>query len=82
MTYKELLQQLADQASSSYKQYLQSKIQTQENAADELLPDQTQQYKDAYEGVEKKFSALLATSKKDEKLDEQVPDGDIENFLT
>ena len=63
MTYKELLQSLADQASDNYKNYLQTKIAAQENTSDELLPQQTQQFKDAAEHLEKKFSAVLATVK-------------------
>ncbi len=81
MTYKELLQNLADQASDNYKNYLQSKIAAQENTADELLPQKTQQFKDAAEHLEKKFSAVLATVKNGEGLDQDIPDEDINGFL-
>lgn len=81
MTYKDLLQNLADQASDNYKNYLQSKIAAQENSTDELLPQKTQQYKDAAEQFEKKFSAVLATVKNGEGLDQAVPEEDINGFL-
>lgn len=81
MTYKELLQNLADQASENYKNYLQSKIAAQENITDELLPEKTQQYKDAAALLEKKFSAVLASVKSGEELDQAVPDEDINDFL-
>jgi hypothetical protein len=81
MTYKDLLQNLADQATENYKNYLQSKIAAQEDTTDELLPQKTQQYKDATEQFEKKFSAVLATVKNGEELDQAVPDEDINDFL-
>jgi hypothetical protein len=81
MTYKELLQTLADQASTNYKDYLQSKIDAIENSSDQLLPERTQQYKDASERLEKKFSAALATVKNEQGLDDFVPEEEVANFL-
>jgi hypothetical protein len=81
MTYKELLQTLADKASENYKDYLQSKIDALVNADDSLLPEKTQQYKDECERYEKKFSAALATVKNVQGLDESVAESDIDNFL-
>ncbi|MBG6236499.1 putative coiled-coil protein SlyX [Pedobacter sp. CAN_A7] len=81
MTYKELLQNLADQASENYKNYLQSKIAAQENTTDELLPQKTQQFKDTAELLEKKFSAVLATVKSGEELNQAVPDESLNDFL-
>ncbi|WP_432710529.1 hypothetical protein [Pedobacter sp.] len=82
MTYKDLLQNLADEASDNYKDYLQSKITAQENVDDELLPEKTQQYKDAAERLEKKFSAVLATVKNGVGLEQPVPVEDLNDFLT
>jgi len=81
MTYKELLQSLADQATDNYKNYLESKIAAQQDADDELLPQKTQQFKDATEKIEKKFSAVLATVKGGEGLDQAIPDEDLNDFL-
>lgn len=81
MTYKELLQTLADQASTNYEAYLQSKIDALVNVNDTLLPEKTQQYKDASEGFEKKFTAALATVKNEIGLNESVPEADVDNFL-
>lgn len=81
MTYKELLQTLADTASKNYKDYLQSKIDSLIDAEDTLLPEKTQQYKDESERYEKKFSAALATVKNVQGLDEDVPEEDIDSFM-
>jgi len=81
MTYKELLQTLADKASKNYKDYLQSKIEALTNAEDTLLPEKTQQYKDESERYEMQFSAALATVKNVQGLDEDVPEDDINSFL-
>lgn len=81
MTYKELLQTLADQASINYGAYLQSKIDAVMDVNDTLLPERTQQYKDASEVFEKKFSAALATVKNEIGLNESVPEADVNNFL-
>ncbi|MEJ5961497.1 hypothetical protein [Pedobacter immunditicola] len=81
MTYKELLQTLADKASGNYAAYLQSKIDTLINVHDTLLPEKTQQYKDESERYEMKFSAALATVKNVQGLDEVVPEEDINSFL-
>jgi DNA anti-recombination protein RmuC len=81
MIYKELLQTLADQATSNYKDYLQSKITSLEDIGNEFSQEKTQQYKDAAENLEKKFSAALATVKNGQGLNENVPQEEIDNFL-
>lgn len=81
MTYKELLQQLADQAVSNYTQYLQSKIDAQINTEDQLLPETTQHFKDTAEQHEKKFNAVLATVKDQQILDESVSEEDMNDFM-
>jgi len=81
MTYKELLQTLADQASTNYEAYLQSKIDAVMDMNDTLLPEKTQQYKDAAEAFEKKFTAALATVKNEIGLNESVPEAEADNFL-
>jgi len=81
MTYKELLQNLADQATDNYKNYLQSKIAAQVDTDDQLLPQKTQQFKDATEKIEGKFSAVLATVKGGEGLEQAIPDEDLNDFL-
>jgi DNA polymerase I-like protein with 3'-5' exonuclease and polymerase domains len=74
MTYKELLQSLADQASANYSAYLQSKIDAVEDTEDQLLPEKTGQYKDSYERMEKKFIAILSRVKNDGSLEADAPD--------
>ena len=74
MTYKELLQSLADQASQNYTAYLQSKIDAVTNTDDTLLADKTEQYRDGYEWNEKKFGAILAMVKNDNVLDDVAPE--------
>jgi thioredoxin-like negative regulator of GroEL len=81
MIYKELLQTLADQATANYKDYLQSKITSLEDVGNDFSHEKTQQYKDAAENLEKKFSAALATVKNGQGLDENVPEEEIDNFL-
>ncbi len=74
MTYQELLQSLADRAATNYTAYLQSKIDAVADAEDELLSDKTQQYKDEYERMEKKFTAVLAMVKNEQSLEDHVPE--------
>jgi hypothetical protein len=74
MTYKELLQTLADQAAQNYTAYLQSKIDVILNPSDELLADKTQQYRDGYERNEKQFITVLAMVKNDESLNSEAPE--------
>lgn len=81
MTYKELLQALADQAAVNYKDYLQTKIDALVNSTDSLLPEKTQQYKDAAQGYEKNFITVLAIVKKEQGLDQTVPEADVNSFL-
>jgi hypothetical protein len=81
MTYKELLQTLADKSSANYKDYLQSKIDILLRPEDELLTDKVQQYKDASTHYEKKFSAVLAMARNEEELDRTVPEEEINAAL-
>ncbi|MET3114464.1 hypothetical protein AAKU52_002198 [Pedobacter sp. CG_S7] len=81
MTYKELLQTLANQAAVNYKDYLQTKIEALVNLTDNLLPEKIQQYKDAAEGYEKNFITVLAIVKKEQSLDQSVTEEDVNSFL-
>ncbi|PYF70039.1 hypothetical protein [Pedobacter nutrimenti] len=81
MTYKELLQTLADRASANYKNYLQAKIDTLVHPSDQVLPDKIQQFRDASEYYEKKFTAVMAMVKNDEGLDQAAPEEEINNAL-
>jgi hypothetical protein len=74
MTYKELLQALADQASQQYTAYLQSKIEVVQNPSDALLEAKIEQYHDSYTSNEKKFGAILAMVKNGESLDNTAPE--------
>jgi len=74
MTYKELLQSLADQASQNYSAYLQSKIDAVISPEDTLLADKTEQYRDGYDWNEKKFGAILAMVKNDQSLEDAAPE--------
>lgn len=81
MTYKELLQTLADQSSANYRNYLQSKIDILLHPEDELLADKIQQYKDASTHFEKKFTAVLALAKNEDELDQTVPEQELNSAL-
>ena len=81
MTYKELLEQLAHQASANYTKYLQSKIDAQIHTSDHLLPEKTQYFKDNVEQHEKKFNAVLATVKSEQILNERVSEEDMNDFM-
>lgn len=74
MTYQEFLQSLADRAATNYTAYLQSKIDILNNQEDGLLADKTSQYKDGYETLEKKFTAVLAMVKNGQSLEDTVPE--------
>jgi hypothetical protein len=74
MTYKELLQTLADQAAQNYTAYLQSKIDVVLNPSDELLADKTEQYRDSYSRNEKQFTTVLAMVKSDDSLNSEAPE--------
>jgi len=74
MTYQELLQTIADRAATNYTAYLQSKIDAVANADDALLPQKTEQYRDSYERMEKKFIAVLASVKSESLLAENAPE--------
>jgi len=80
MTYKEILNALAEKTADTYNSYLQSKIQAlTEN--DALLGDKTEAHRAEYERLEKKFVALVATIKNEDSLDSQAPDDYYEEFI-
>ncbi len=81
MTYRELLQTLANRAAGYYQDYLQAKISALEDIPESEIQQETQQYKDAAESLEMKMSAVLATVKNVQGLDEIVGQEDIDNFL-
>lgn len=81
MTYKELLEKLADEAVTNYRQYLQSKIDAQINTGEQLLPEKTQYYKDIAEYKEGKFNAVLATVKGEQILNEPVSGEEMDDFM-
>ena len=81
MTYEELLQSLADRAATNYTAYLQSKIDALINTEDNLLADKTSQYKDEYERMEKKFTAVLAMVKNDQSLDATVSEDIVDDAV-
>lgn len=80
MTYKEVLNTLANQAAETYSLYLQSKIAAlvENNGS---LADQIELHRSEYERLEKKLSAMLATVKNDESIDKEVPEGFYEDFI-
>ena len=80
MTYKEILNTLAEKTADTYNSYLQSKIAS---VSDEnhFLADQTEQYRAEYERLEKKLVALLATVKNDESVDNVAPEDFYEEYI-
>ena len=80
MTYKEILNSLADKTVGTYKSYLEAKISALSDA-DEFLADRTEQYRAEYERLEKKLIALIATIKKDSSSDLEAPDNYEEEFV-
>jgi predicted nucleic acid-binding Zn-ribbon protein len=80
MTYKDILDTLANTTAETYTLYLQSRIAAlQEN--DGSLADQIELHRSEYERLDKKLSALLATVKNDESLDKEAPEGFYEDFI-
>lgn len=80
MTYKEILNLLANKAVETYNLYLQSKIAGLEEN-DGSIADQTELHRSEYDRLEKKLIAMLATVKNDDSLDKEVPDGYYEDFI-
>jgi len=80
MTYKEILNALAEKTADTYSTYLQSKISAL--SGDEFLADKTEQYRAESERLEKKLVALLATVKNDNSLDQEAPDNFYEEFVS
>jgi len=80
MTYKEILNTLANKTVETYDLYLQSKIAGLiEN--DGSIADQTELHRSEYDRLEKKLIAMLATVKNDESINEEVPEGFYEDFI-
>ena len=80
MTYKEVLNSLADQTADTYNSYLQSKISLLTSPGD-FSADKTDQYRSEYERLEKKLVALMATLKNEEGIDIEAPDTFYEDFI-
>jgi hypothetical protein len=80
MTYKEVLNSLAEKTVGTYSTYLNSKIAAL-SASDDFLADKTEQYRAEYERLDKKLTALVATIKNDDSLDEAAPDNFEEEFI-
>jgi chaperonin cofactor prefoldin len=80
MTYKDILNTLANTSAETYTLYLQSRIEALEEN-DGSLADQIELHRSEYERLDKKLSALLATVKNDESLDKEAPEGFYEDFI-
>lgn len=80
MTYKEILNALAEKTAETYTIYLQSKISAL--SGDEFLADQTEQYRAEAERLEKKLVALLAIVKNDDSADQEAPANFYEEFVS
>lgn len=80
MTYKEVLNSLANKTAETYNLYLQSKISALD-AADDFHADKTEQHRAEYERLEKKLVALMATIKNEGSLSDQSPAGFYEDFI-
>ena len=80
MTYKEMLDSLAEKTAETYNAYLQAKISaTVEN--DGISAEKAEQHRAEYERLEKKLVALIATIKNDDSIHEQAPDNFYEDFI-
>lgn len=80
MTYKEVLNSLADKTAETYNSYLQSKISALDGH-DDFLADKVEQFRAEYDRLEKKLVALMATIKNENSLDEQVPADFYDEFI-
>jgi chaperonin cofactor prefoldin len=80
MTYKDILNTLANTSAETYTLYLQSRIEALEENNGSLA-DQIELHRSEYERLDKKLSALLATVKNDESLDKEAPAGFYEDFI-
>jgi len=79
MTYRELLKELAENASAIYTEYLHSKISIVEDS-DDLLVDKNQSLKDTYSKKEEKLIALIAIVKNGNLIDAEVPEEALEEY--
>lgn len=79
MTYKEILNKLADKTAETYSAYLQSKISLA--GEDDFAADKTELHRAEADRLEKKLVALLATIKNDNSLDQQAPEDFYEDFV-
>ncbi|RAJ33341.1 hypothetical protein [Pedobacter cryoconitis] len=80
MTYKEMLNSLAEKTAETYNSYLQAKISTTVEG-DGLSAEKAEQHRSEYERLEKKLVALIATIKNEESINEQAPDNFYEDFI-
>lgn len=80
MTYKDILNTLAERTAGTYSAYLQSKIASVSDE-DSFLADKTEQHRAEYDRLEKKLVALLATVKNEDSLDHTAPDGFYDEFV-
>lgn len=80
MTYKEILNALAEKTAETYTAYLQSKISSLTDD-DIYLADKTEQYRAEYDRLEKKLVALLATVKNENSKDSAAPESFYEEFI-
>ena len=80
MTYKELLNDLAERTAETYNSYLESKISSVVDP-DKFSPERTEQHRAEYDRLEKKLIALLATVKNEESADTEAAGNFYEEFL-
>lgn len=80
MTYKEILNSLANKTAETYSAYLQSKVSALADS-DDFSADKTEQYRAEAERLEKKLVALVATIKNDDSIEEEAPEGFYEDFI-
>ena len=80
MTYKDVLNSLADKTVETYSAYIQSKISglTDDEG---FLTEKTEQHRSEYDRLEKKLVALLAIVKNDDSINAEVPDTFYEEFV-
>ena len=80
MTYKEILNSLANKTIETYSAYIQSKISALADHEGSLAA-QTEQHRSEYERLEKKLVALIALVKNDDSINTEVPDNFYEEFV-
>jgi len=80
MTYKEILNSIADKTAATYKSYLEAKVASVSDA-DDFSADKAEQHRSEYERLEKKIIALVALIRKDDLLNEEAPADYEQNFI-